>query len=203
MEGSEEHFLSLQTLRVLEGRLSVGFLNYVSTTTTSPHRIHRILLTESHHNQAITWLCLLFSIPSCTSVSAKLLQSCLTLCDHMDSSPPGSSVHGILLARILEWVAMPSSRGSSCPQDRTWVFMSTALVGGFFTTNSTWEAPIPFYLSHIQWTDSYLLLVYTSLAYAISFWDQPQRKGNDWVFARKVDRMNLMSCMPQEGHWVI
>ena len=114
---------------------------------------HRILLTESHHNQAITWLCLLFSIPSCASVSAKLLQSCLTLCDRMDSSPPGSSVHGILLVRILEWVAMPSSRGSSCPQDRTWVFMSPALVGGFFTTNSVWEAPIPFYLSRIQWTD--------------------------------------------------
>jgi len=87
------------------------------------------------------------------SVSAKLLQSCLTLCDCMDSSPPGSSVHGILLVRILEWVAMPSSRGSSCPQDRTWVFMSPALVGGFFTTNSIWEAPIPFYLSRIQWTD--------------------------------------------------
>jgi len=38
---------------------------------------------------------------------------CLTLCDPMDCSPPGSSVHGILQARILEWVAMPSSRRSS------------------------------------------------------------------------------------------
>jgi len=46
-------------------------------------------------------------------VYAKLLPSCLTLCDPMDCSPPGSSVHGILQARILEWVAMPSSRGSS------------------------------------------------------------------------------------------
>ena len=46
---------------------------------------------------------------------AKSLQSCLTLCDSMDCSPPGSSVHGILQARILEWVAMPSSRGSSHP----------------------------------------------------------------------------------------
>ena len=43
------------------------------------------------------------------------LQSCLTLCDPMDCSPPGSSVHGILQARILEWVAMPSSRGKSHP----------------------------------------------------------------------------------------
>ena len=44
---------------------------------------------------------------------AVLFQSCLTLHDPMDCSPPGSSVHGILQARILEWVAMPSSRGSS------------------------------------------------------------------------------------------
>ena len=46
-------------------------------------------------------------------------QSCLTLCDPMDCSPSGSCVHGILQARILEGVAMPSSRGSSRPRDRT------------------------------------------------------------------------------------
>ena len=43
----------------------------------------------------------------------------LTPCDSMYYSPPGSSVHGILLARILEWVAMPSSRGLSQPRDQT------------------------------------------------------------------------------------
>ena len=43
-------------------------------------------------------------------VCIKLPQSCLTPCDPMDYSPPGSSVHGILQARILEWVARPSSR---------------------------------------------------------------------------------------------
>ena len=48
-------------------------------------------------------------------------QSCPTLCDPMDCSPPGPSVHGILQARILEWVAMPSSRGSSRPKDQTLV----------------------------------------------------------------------------------
>ena len=47
----------------------------------------------------------------------KLLQLCLTLSDPMDRSPPGSSVPGILQARILEWVARPSSRGSSEPRD--------------------------------------------------------------------------------------
>ena len=50
-------------------------------------------------------------------VHAKLLQSCLTLCDHVDCSPPGSSVRGILQARILEWVVKPSSRASSQPRD--------------------------------------------------------------------------------------
>ena len=50
---------------------------------------------------------------------AKSLQSCPTLCDPMDCSPPGSSVHGTSQARKLEWVAMPSSRGSSSPRDQT------------------------------------------------------------------------------------
>ena len=49
---------------------------------------------------------------------------CPTLCDPMDSSPPGSSVHGIFQARILEWVAMSSSRGSSRPRDGTHVSVS-------------------------------------------------------------------------------
>ena len=57
-------------------------------------------------------------------------QSCPTLCDPMDCSPPGSSIHGILQARILEWVAMPSSKGSSQPRDRTQV---SHIAGRFFT----------------------------------------------------------------------
>ena len=46
-------------------------------------------------------------------VCVKSLQSCPTLCDRMDRSSPGSSVLGILQARILEWIGVPSSRGSS------------------------------------------------------------------------------------------
>ena len=53
-----------------------------------------------------------------------------TLCDLMDYSPPGSSVHGILQARILEWVAFPFSRGYSQPRDQTRV---SGIAGGFFT----------------------------------------------------------------------
>ena len=53
------------------------------------------------------------SLSTYVCVCAKLLQSCLTLCDPMDCSLPGFSVLGILQARVLEWVAMPSFRGSS------------------------------------------------------------------------------------------
>ena len=70
---------------------------------------------------------------------AKSLQSCSTLCDPMDYSPPGFSVREILQARILEWVAMPSSRGSSQPRIEPVSPMSPALAGGFFTTSTTYE----------------------------------------------------------------
>ena len=52
-------------------------------------------------------------------VPAKLLQSCPTLCISMDYSLPGASVHGILQARLLEWVAISFSGGSSLPRDQT------------------------------------------------------------------------------------
>ena len=65
---------------------------------------------------------------------AKLLQLCLILCDPMNYSLPVSSVHGILQAIKLEWVAMPSSRGFSHPRDS---LVSSALAGRFFTTSAT------------------------------------------------------------------
>ena len=55
----------------------------------------------------------------CVCVCVLVAQSCLTLCDPMDCSPPGSSVHGILQTRILEWVAIPLSVGSFPPRDWT------------------------------------------------------------------------------------
>ena len=59
-----------------------------------------------------------------TYVRAKSIQSCLILWDPRDCSLPGSSVQGILQARILEWVAMPSSRGPSQPRDHTHSYVS-------------------------------------------------------------------------------
>ena len=63
----------------------------------------------------------------------EVAQSCLTLCDPEDCSPPGSSVPRILQARILEWVAISSSRGSSQPRDWTHISCISCLAGGFFT----------------------------------------------------------------------
>ena len=74
----------------------------------------------------------------CLRYSAKSLPSGLTPRDPMNCSPPGASVLGILQARILEWVAMPSSRGAPHPGIEPG---SPALAGRFFTTGATWEAP--------------------------------------------------------------
>ena len=61
-----------------------------------------------------------------------LLQLCLTLRNPMDSSPPGFSVHGIFQAKILEWISMPSSRGSSLSRDQTHVSCSSRIAGRLF-----------------------------------------------------------------------
>ena len=80
-------------------------------------------------------------------VKVLVAQLCPTLCDPMDSSLPGSSVHGILQARILEWVAIPFSRESSWPRD--WTRVSRAS-GRFFTV---WVA------REVQWHMLLLLLL--------------------------------------------
>ena len=79
-----------------------------------------------------------------TSLKWSLAQSCPTLCDPMDCSLQGSSVHGLFQARVLEWVAMPSSRWSSQPRDQTWVSCNA---GRFFTT----EPPGKPYKVRIPW----------------------------------------------------
>ena len=73
---------------------------------------------------------------SCPHTSVLVAQSCLTLCDTLACSLPGSSVHGILQAIILELVAIPFSRGSSWSRDRTQV---SCLAGIFFTVWATRE----------------------------------------------------------------
>ena len=80
---------------------------------------------------------LVFSIRSVKDKS--VAQSCPTLCDPMDCSPPGSSVHGIFQARILEWVAISFSRGFSWPRDWT---QASSVAGRRFTIWATKEAQV-------------------------------------------------------------
>ena len=79
----------------------------------------------------------LFSCNNKECVCLLLAQLCLTLCDAMDWSLPGSSGHGIFQARILEWVAISFSRGSSWPRDQNW---GSCIAGGFFTVWAPREA---------------------------------------------------------------
>ena len=75
---------------------------------------------------------------SVTSVMSKFF-------DHMDRSLPGSCVHRIIQARILEHVSIASSRGSCWPRDRTCISCVSCIAGGFFTHWATWEAPSGLY----------------------------------------------------------
>ena len=86
-------------------------LSFLFTFSLCPFPTHRDPLLSTTFNMRS-------NIPPC-QMCANLLQWCLTLCSPMDCSPPGSSIHGIFQARILERVAVPSSRGSSQPRDRT------------------------------------------------------------------------------------
>ena len=66
-------------------------------------------------NKLMKWCLTSFVIES----ESEVAQSCPTLCDPVDRSPPASSIHEILQARILEWITISFSRGSSQPRDRT------------------------------------------------------------------------------------
>ena len=103
---------------------NVNTLNVLSTLSSTPPPI-------------FFFFCLYFFLISTMCVSA---QSHPTLYDPYGCSLPGSSVHGILQARILEWVSMPSSSDLPDPRMEPASLMSPTLAGGFFTTNTTWKA---------------------------------------------------------------
>ena len=79
------------------------------------------------------WCVACKNIKSLCCMSVLVAQLCVTLCDPIDYSLPGSSLHGILQARILEWVAMPFPRGSSWPRDQTCGSWGYCSAGRFFT----------------------------------------------------------------------
>ena len=84
-------------------------------------------------------------------VPVQSLQSFLILCNPVDCSLPGSSVYGIFEARILEWVAIPFSRGSSGPRDLTCIFCGSCIAGRFFATELLGKFIIYSYFLYFQW----------------------------------------------------
>ena len=89
------------------------------------------------HSSILAWRILWTEEPA--AAAAKSLQSCPTLWDFMDCSPPGCTVHGIFQARILEWVGIPFFRGSFWPKDRTWI---SCTVGDSLLLNH-WDSLAP------------------------------------------------------------
>ena len=78
-------------------------------------------------------------------------QSWRTLCDPLDCSPPGFSVHGTLQARILEWVAISSSRGFSQRRDRTGISCVSRVTGGLFATEPVGSSPWRAFEPPLKW----------------------------------------------------
>ena len=83
-------------------------------------------------------------------VKVLVTESCMTLCEPMDYSLPGSSVHGILQARILNWVAMFFSSGSSWPRNQNFISCISCIAGRFFTVHSAYETRKIFFASAIK-----------------------------------------------------
>ena len=131
---------SRQLLRLL----SLQNSSVPKRATSIPTPMLPLLCSASDHALGVCWLWgTLLSLAAFPLLIFKkvvlITQSCLTLCDPMDCSPPGSSVHGILWARIVEWIAIPFSRGFSRLRNQTPVFH---IVGGFCTIWATREALI-------------------------------------------------------------
>ena len=119
---------------------------------------------------------------------SEVSQSCPTLCDPMDCSPPGSSIHGILQARILEWVAISFSRGSSRTRDQTQV---SRIAGRHFKTLSHQGSPanchmtqqIPLLSIHLKETrterDTCTPMFIATLFTIARTWKQPRSPSAD------------------------
>ena len=118
-------------------------------------------------------------------------QSCLTLCDLMDCSLPGSSVHGISQARILEWVAISSSRGSSQPRDRTQLSCGSIMSGRFLP------------LSHLG--NPFNRLVVQSLSRVWLFatpWTAACQASLSTIFQSLLKLMSIESVIPS-NHFIL
>ena len=100
-----------------------------------------------------------------------------TLCNPMDYSLPGSSVHEDFQARILEWVAISSSRGPSWPRKISWD-ASLALAGGFFATIATWDAQV-----NVLWLNPKSFLTVSGQCFLTLQVMNPSCSNSQWTFS--------------------
>ena len=131
----------------------IVFLNFGRVLSFSSQRDVRTVSNASLRSSNILIL-LLLMITLFVHVCVLVAQLCPTLCNPTNCTPPGSSVYGILQARILEWVAIPFSRGSSQPRDRTLV---SRITGRFFTVWATGKS-LPRLLSLIKRFRVYMVI---------------------------------------------
>ena len=109
----------------------------------------------------------------------KLLQLCPTLCDSMNCSPPGSFVHGILQVRILAWIAVSSSRGSSRPRGWTGISYVSCIGRQVCITNVTWE--VHTHIEKQQANNKFVLLCFFIL--------------------RGILKLTFIKCLPCASQW--
>ena len=139
-----------------------------------------------------------FNLPFCVCVCVLVIQSCPTLCDRMDCSLPGSSVHGILQARTLEWVAISYSRVSSQPRNQTQV---SCITGRFFTVWATREATLPsvlrfFFFTRISFNH---LLINHMYQVGKILWRRKQQPSLVFLPGESHGQKSLVDCNPR-GH---
>ena len=135
MELSSTFFSSSHFLYIVHQLILLGLLDFQSNYFSPPPASFKTCHPQMDHYSS-----LITGLPAST-----LIPPLYQRCNPMDCSPPGSSVHGILHARILESVAMPFSRGilqgnPPNPGIEHTSLTSPALAGRFFTTSTTWEA---------------------------------------------------------------
>lgn len=115
------------------------------------------------HTRNMGWTCTIYILDYVVAVSLKsvlVLQSCRTLCKLTDCSLPGSSAYGMLQARIMEWVVIPFSKGSSRPRSQIQIFCNA---GGVFIIWAITEAQVYAY------TQAYMYVVSVSKCFRILY----------------------------------
>ena len=123
-------------------------------------------------------------------------QLCLTLCDPMECNPPASSVRGILQARILEWVSISFSRGSSRPRDLTQV---SCIAGRFFTTELSGK-PSKQFICLTNISDQRLIVAISFLAHVWGL-ELKKPRNDQWHLPvmKTAPRAQILTCSHSES----